>query len=475
MFKILIFISAFFTSGIVLIHEFYVEKDHISYSSNKLNADPAANYKNYCSSCHGELMEAFVDRKWKYGSDKKSLVHAINIGYPNDGMPGFDTAFTDKEVDELADYILEGLKNVQRFDFAKQPQQQTSYSGEGMNIQLETVIGGLKSPWGLAFLPNDDILFTEKTGQLYRYSKSKKLNKISGVPEVIAEGQGGLMDVILHPDFKKNKTIYLSYSKPKEEGGKTLATTAIMSAVLENDELSQQKIIFEAYPYSQTRHHYGSRMVFGNDGMLYFSVGDRGNHNQYPQDLQYDPGKIHRIKDDGTVPADNPFVNTANARKTIYSYGHRNPQGLVKHPETGEIWSHEHGPRGGDEINLVQKGKNYGWPVISYGINYNGTTFTDKTSMPGMEQPLLYWIPSIGPSGMTIVNSNKYRKWKGNILSGSLRFKYLNLSSLDGHKVTDKAILFENIGRLRDVKMGNDGYIYISVENPGSIYRLQPK
>ena len=248
-----------------------------------------------------------------------------------------------------------------------------------------------------------------------------------------------------------------------------------MSAVLENDELTQQKIIFEAYPYSQTRHHYGSRMVFGNDGMLYFSVGDRGNHNQNPQDLQYDPGKIHRIKDDGTVPADNPFVNTANARKTIYSYGHRNPQGLVKHPETGEIWSHEHGPRGGDEINLVQKGKNYGWPVISYGINYNGTTFTDKTAMPGMEQPLLYWIPSIGPSGMTIVSSNKYKKWKGDILSGSLRFKYLNLSSLDGHKVKDKAILFENIGRLRDVKMGNDGYIYISVENPGTIYRLQPK
>lgn len=475
MFKILILLSAFFTSGIVLVHEFYYEKSPVSYVYNKVNADPAQNYKNYCAGCHGELMEAFVDRKWKYGSDKKSLVHAINIGYPNDGMPGFDTAFTDKEVEELADYIMEGLKTVQRFDFAKQKEQKTTYSGDGMNIQLETVIGGLKSPWGLAFLPNNDILFTEKTGQLYRFSKPNKLNKISGVPDVIAEGQGGLMDVIFHPDFKKNKTIYLSYSKPKEEAGKKLATTAIMRAVLENDQLTQQKIIFEAYPYTTTRHHYGSRMVFGNDGMLYFSVGDRGNHNQYPQDVQYDPGKIHRIKDDGSIPADNPFVNTANARKSIYSIGHRNPQGLVKHPETGELWSHEHGPRGGDEINLIQKGKNYGWPVISYGINYNGTTFTDKTALPGMEQPLLYWIPSIGPSGMTIVNSNKYKKWKGDILSGSLRFKYLNLSKLDGRKVTDKAILFENIGRLRDVKMGNDGFIYISVENPGTIYRLQTK
>src|SRR5690606_2710042 len=256
MFKILTFISAFFISGSFFVDEFYSKQENFSYSTNNIN--PTENYKNYCSSCHGELMEAFVDRKWKYGSDKKSLVHAINVGYPNDGMPGFDTTFTDKEVEELADYIMEGLKNVQRFDFAKQSIQQTSFSGDGMNIKLETVVGGLKSPWGLAFLPNDDILFTEKAGQLFRFSKNN-LSKISGVPEVISEGQGGLMDVILHPDFKKNKIIYLSYSKPKVEEGKTLATTAIMRAILENDELTQHKIIFEAFPYFQTRHHYGSR------------------------------------------------------------------------------------------------------------------------------------------------------------------------------------------------------------------------
>jgi aldose sugar dehydrogenase len=282
-----------------------------------------------------------------------------------------------------------------------------------------------------------------------------------------------LLDVILHPEFKKNETIYLSYSKPRTENNQLLSTTAIMKATLRDNQLYDQEVIFEALPYARTRHHYGSRMVFGKDGHLYFSVGDRGNQQGNPQNIENDLGKIHRVKADGSIPADNPFVQTKNARPSVFSYGHRNPQGLVVHPKTGEIWSHEHGPRGGDEINLVQKGKNYGWPVISYGINYNGTTFTDKTAMTGMEQPLLYWIPSIAPSGMAFINSKKYKNWNGALLTGSLRFKYLNLSTVNGHTIKDEAMLFENIGRLRDVEMGPDGYVYIAVENPGIIYRLQ--
>jgi glucose/arabinose dehydrogenase len=250
-----------------------------------------------------------------------------------------------------------------------------------------------------------------------------------------------------------------------------------MKAKFDNGTLTNQQDIFIAQPYSTTRHHYGSRMQFDKDGLLYFSVGERGNERQNPQQInENDLGKIHRIKSDGTIPKDNPFVNLTGASASIYSYGHRNPQGLCMHPETGTIWVNEHGPRGGDEINIIQPNKNYGWPEITYGINYNGKPMASgtKTSKPGMEQPFHQWTPSIGPSGMTFVTGNKYNDWKGNIMSGSLRFKYLNRTVVEDGKVLKEEILFKNIGRVRDVRMGPDGYIYIAVESPGIIYRLTP-
>jgi aldose sugar dehydrogenase len=206
-------------------------------------------------------------------------------------------------------------------------------------------------------------------------------------------------------------------------------------------------------------------------------VGERGGHNEHPQQIKgNDLGKVHRIKPDGTIPDDNPFVKTPGAESSIYSYGHRNPQGMTIHPQTGKIWTHEHGPRGGDEINIVSPGKNYGWPDITYGINYNGKPMNPntKTSHANMEQPLYQWTPSIGPSGMTFVTGNKYKGWEGNLMSGSLRFQYLNRSVLKDDKVVKEEILFKNIGRVRDVRMGPDGYLYIAVETPGTVYRLTP-
>ena len=432
------------------------------------------NYKNFCSGCHGEKMDAFVDRKWKYGSSRNDLFKTIKHGYPDNGMPAYDSAFADPEIYALADYILSGIKNRERYDFDNAVKKENLFLSETQAVKLDTIFSGIESCWGFAFLPGNEMLVTEKAGRLILIKKDRSKQVISGTPQVSAEGQGGMLDVVLHPEYKKNKTIFLSYSAEKKEGNITLSTTAIMKAILKEGKLINQRIIFEAQPYSKTKHHYGSRMVFGKDGLLYFSVGERGNEKQNPQTLFNDLGKIHRIKDDGSIPADNPFVKVPRAKASIYSYGHRNPQGLTTDPSSGLLWSHEHGPRGGDEINIVSAGKNYGWPAITYGINYNGKIMSDKTAMKGMEQPLIYWIPSIAPSGMAFVEGNRYKDWKGNLLVGSLRFKYLNRCVIKDGKVVKEELLLKNIGRLRDVRMGPDGYIYVAVENPGYIFKLIP-
>lgn len=437
-------------------------------------ADPASNYENFCAGCHGAQMDAFVDRRWKHGNSKEDLFNTIKMGYPDDGMPAFDTAFTDAEIQALADYILTGIEKVKRYDFAAKQESPTAFQTEKMGIRAELVAEGVGVPWSLAFLQNGDMLITDRNGKLYRRTQKGKLETISGTPEVLPEGQGGLMDVILHPDYNKNKVIYLSYSAFKKEGERTLSTTAIMRATLDGNKLKDQKVIFEALPYARTRHHYGGKMAFDKNGYLFFSVGERGNEKENPQNLGNHLGKIHRIKEDGSIPADNPFVNTPGATPSIWSYGHRNPQGLAFDPATGLLWETEHGPRGGDELNVIEKGKNYGWPVISYGINYDGTTFTDKTSMAGMEQPKHYWVPSIAPSGLAFVQGDRYKAWKGNALAGSLRFKFLNRNIIKGDTAPSQEIMLENVGRLRDVRMAPDGYIYIAVENPGRVFRLIP-
>ncbi|MEO1450577.1 MAG: PQQ-dependent sugar dehydrogenase, partial [Bacteroidota bacterium] len=298
-----------------------------------------------------------------------------------------------------------------------------------------------------------------------------KPRKISGVPNVVAKGQGGLLDLALHPDFDTTPWVYISYSAPD---GADKATTAVSRYKLKGDALVDGEEIFRASPGVKTRHHYGSRLTFDREGYLFITVGDRGRRDDHPQYLSNHCGKVHRIHDDGRIPADNPFITKAGAQKSIYSYGHRNPQGMALHPETGQIWAHEHGPRGGDELNRIQKGLNYGWPVISYGINYSGTTFTELTAQQGMEQPELYWVPSIAPSGMSFVAGDRYPGWKGDIMAGSLRFKYLNRIDMDGEIVVGEELLLKNIGRVRNVQQGPDGYIYVAIEKPGAILRILP-
>lgn len=339
------------------------------------------------------------------------------------------------------------------------------------NYSAELVVSGIDIPWGMCWLPDGSMLITEINGELTRF-KDGKSTKISNVPKVNRSGQGGLMDIETHPNFKTNGWLYITYAS--SDGGGEGGNTALIRAKLSNDALTDIQTLYKAVPNTKKGQHFGSRVRFDDKGYLYFSIGDRGNRDENPQSILLDGGKIYRLKEDGSIPADNPFSNVTGAKKAIYSYGHRNPQGMIFNPITKEIWVNEHGPQGGDEINAIKKGANFGWPVITYGINYNGTIITDETEKEGMEQPIHYWVPSIAPSGMEIISSDKYPAWKGNLLIGSLKFQYLEMLKLDNKKVTQRIKLMEDIGRVRNVRQGPDGYIYAAVEHKG-IYKILPK
>lgn len=337
----------------------------------------------------------------------------------------------------------------------------------------QLVAAGINVPWGMAQLPNGDILVTEKSGKLHLIRDGQLLEKtIGGVPEVAEIGQGGLLDVAIHPEFSENGFIYLSYASAEGDGDG--ANTAILRARLQDMQLQQQQVLYKAQPNTGKSQHFGSRIVLTADGYLFFSIGDRGQRDVNPQDLSRDGGKIYRLHDDGRVPADNPFVDNDKALPAIYSYGHRNPQGMALHPQSGQLWSHEHGPKGGDEVNLVKPGVNYGWPVISYGINYWGTKFTDLTEKEGMAQPAWYWDPSIAPSGLIYVDSDRYPQWQGKWLVGSLKFNYLVLLSEDDGEIRAQEIVLQDIGRVRSLLQGNDGYIYVGLDGQG-VVRLTPQ
>ena len=330
----------------------------------------------------------------------------------------------------------------------------------------ETVVDGLEIPWGMDFISKNEILVTEKKGILYRISNGEKA-EVSGLPEIYQRGQGGLLDVALHPDFKNNKVIYFTAAVHLE--GDTGGNTALYCAELNGTSLSKVKLLYKGKPNTKKGQHWGSRIVFDHEGHLFFAIGDRGNRDVNPQDLKRDGGKIYRLNLDGSIPKDNPFVNQEGALKAVYSYGHRNPQGMAINPITNDLWIHEHGPRGGDEINIIKPGKNYGWPLASYGVNYIGTKFTDNKVLPGTEQPIHYWVPSIAPSGMVFVDSNIYPEFKNSILIGSLKFEYLHQCIFDGDKIIEEKKILDKIGRVRSLEVGPNGYIYVGIENLGII------
>ena len=342
-------------------------------------------------------------------------------------------------------------------------------------FKVETFVDGFDIPWGMAFLPNQNLIVSDKNGNLWQvdYNKKKK-TQIVGVPNVRNKGQGGLLDVQVHPDFINNHYIYLGFtSYLKRRKNKTF--TSIVRARLKNNSLIDQKIIYKADDiyYSGVTVHYGTRIVFDKEGYLYFSIGDRGRRDQ-AQLLDYPNGKIHRLHDNGSIPTNNPFIQEKNAIKSIWTYGNRNPQGLAIHPVSSIIFETEHGPKGGDELNILSSGNNYGWPEITYGKNYSGTTITKYTHKKGMEQPVIHWTPSIAVCGIDFYDGELFKNWENNLLVSSLKFENLYRLEIKDNKVTEQEIVYRAGSRIRDVETGPEGFIYLALEDPGRIVRFIP-
>ena len=354
------------------------------------------------------------------------------------------------------------------------------------DFRVVTVVDGLVNPWSIAFLPGGDMLVTERPGRLRIVRGGHLLNEpVAGLPPIRQGGQGGLLDVVPHPEFESNRLLYVSYSKPRANDAE--GTTAVIRGRFENDRLNDVEEIFEASAWSQGRGHHGSRLAFDSDGYLFITVGDRqvpprDDLASHPaQNVSTHHGTVLRLHDDGRVPADNPFVNQAGALPEIWSYGHRNAQGLFVHPETNDVWLTEHGPQGGDELNRVQPGRNYGWPVIGYGVNYrSGSAIHSGTAAEGMEHSDHVWVPSIAVSGLMLYTGDRFPEWRGNIFAGGLAGEQLARLTLDAdhRRVMDEETLVRRIGRIRDVRQGPDGYIYLAIEDrggaPTAVVRLEP-
>lgn len=339
------------------------------------------------------------------------------------------------------------------------------------NIQVEVLAEGLQNPWSMVFLPDGRMLITERPGRLRIFANGElQTEAISGLPPIWQNGQGGLLDVALHPDYEQNGWIYFAYASAEGNVG----NTALARARLQGNQLVDFERLFRGEPLTDLSYHFGSRIVFDAENNVYFTIGDRGEM-QNAQKTDNHNGKVLRIRDDGRIPADNPFVNQPNAKKEIWTYGHRNIQGMAIHPETGEIWTHEHGPKGGDEINIEVKGANYGWPLVSFGINYDGTILTNDTVMEGVNKPLHYWVPSIAPCGMCFVTSDKYPNWKNNLMVTALAGQQIQRLTIEGTHVVDTEKLLLGYARFRDIRQGLDGYLYVLTEGPGRLLRLIPE
>jgi aldose sugar dehydrogenase len=357
----------------------------------------------------------------------------------------------------------------------------TTFKSAYHDYQVVTVVDALVQPWSIAFLPGGDTLITERPGRLRIVRQGKLLPQpVEGVPQVFHSGQGGLLEVAPHPNFATNRLLYLSFSKP-QAGDQS--TTALVRGRFENDRLSGVEQLFESV--SKGRGHYGGKIAFDRNGFLFLTLGDRqvppeGNLDAHPaQDLSNHHGKIVRLHDDGRVPADNPFVNRAGAKPEIWSWGHRNVQGLAIHPETGDVWTDEHGPQGGDELNRVLPGQNYGWPVVGFGVNYQtGLAIHTGTHRSGMEQPVNVWVPSIGISGLMIYTGDRFPQWKGNFFAGGMVGQQLARLTMQGQRVVNQETLVQQMGRIRDAKQGLDGYIYLITDDregkPTPVYRIEP-
>ncbi|MEX1048021.1 MAG: PQQ-dependent sugar dehydrogenase [Akkermansiaceae bacterium] len=445
-------------------------------------------YGNYCSGCHGAKFEggqggSLVDGDWKHGSSDAAIFKSIAKGKPELGMTPWEGILTDEQIRSLVIFIQEkeNQVRVKGMDFpVPKPDQVTKT--ELHEYRIETLVEtGLKNPWAIAFLPDGRKLVTEKSGKLRFITAEGALDPVAveGLPPVIEHGQGGLMEVALHPDHAENGWVYLGFAdgiREKLKDGKddVRCITAVVRGRIKGHQWSDQEWIYRPDPQfrSSTGGHFGTRFVF-DQGYIYFVIGER-NGMMEVQDLANPKGKIFRLHDDGRVPSDNPFVNTPGAIPGVWTYGHRNPQGLSMDPRDGSLYSTEHGPRGGDELNLILPGKNYGWPVITHGMNYNGTPMVAITEKEGMEQPVVYWVPSIAACGLDFYPGGAFPEWQNDLLVGGLAQQEVRRLRIVDKKVVAQEVILKGIGRVRDVTTGPDGMIYVILNGPDRLVRMVP-
>lgn len=355
--------------------------------------------------------------------------------------------------------------------FVLQPVAAETYSSEQSDFRLVELADDLERPWGMAFLPDGGMLITEQAGQLRLYRDGGLSDPISGIPEAEERGQGGLLDVAVDPDYVETGWIYLSLSGEGEGG----LGTQVWRGRLQDGRWTDSEILFDMKDKTRAGRHFGSRFAFDSESRLYFSIGDRGAMDR-AQDPADEAGRIHRIERDGTVPSDNPYLGEAGTPPTAYTRGNRNAQGMARHPDTGVIWIHEHGPRGGDEVNVIRAGANYGWPEVTHGIDYSGAVISERESGPGFEDPVHVWVPSIAPSGMAFYSGAAFPEWQGDLFVGALRSRLLVRLELDGEQVIgEERLLEDEVGRIRDVRVGPDGFVYLLTDsNDGRLLRLEP-
>jgi glucose/arabinose dehydrogenase len=416
-----------------------------------------------------------ISEDWIRINSELSFIDYVKQGYEEGGMPAFGGSLSDAQIRSLWIYIQEVRQQTEREGKALVRESQGVYEAGGARFRMEAVVEDLALPWSLAFLPDGALLITERAGALRVFREGALSEPINGIPEVWARGQGGLMEVALHPEYQGNGWIYLGLSASGgEREGKAQGMTKVVRGRIQSGQWIDEEVIFEV-PFEYHRSagvHFGTRFVF-KDGYLFFGIGDHGAM-EMAQDLSRPNGEIHRIHDDGRVPKDNPFVGQKDAYPTIWAYGNRNPQGLDLHPHTGDIWESEHGPRGGDEINVIGRGNNYGWPVITYGMNYNGEPITDATAAPGMEQPKHYWTPSIAVCGIDFYEGDRFPNWQYDLFVGGLASQELHRLQVEGQVVVADEIILKDVGLVRDVASGPDGYLYVVLNGPDRIVRLLP-
>jgi aldose sugar dehydrogenase len=439
-------------------------------------------YAKHCASCHGAKFEggqggSLVDGMWKHGSSDADIFRSIAKGNLQMGMTPWEGILSNEEIRAMVIFLREKEKQTadQGVEFPV-PAPDKVTTTELHSYRIETLVeSGLKTPWAIAFLPDGRKLVTERPGRLRIVSAEGRLEPepVEGTPEVIEHGQGGLMEVALHPDYAENGWIYLGFSEGTRERGNRVNTSVVRGRIRDG-RWTDEETIYRPDPRFRggSGVHFGTRFVF-DQGYLYFVIGERGGMME-AQDLSRPNGKIFRLHDDGRVPADNPFVEREDALAGIWSYGHRNPQGLALDPRDGRIYSTEHGPRGGDELNWIRPGLNYGWPVITYGMNYNGTPMVEITEHEGMEQPLIHWTPSIAACGLDFYNGDAFPQWRGDLFAGGLASQEIRRIRLKDGKVEHQEIVLKNIGRIRDVAAGPDGFLYALLNGPDRLVRLVP-